>query len=87
VRRHWQGLGGRLADGRRFLQGHPVDLYVLARACEQGPMRRRGDHALELCARSGGHYDLEARAMRAVQLRMMAEGRNGLAARAAATGT
>jgi hypothetical protein len=49
----------------------PVDLSVLVRAIESGPMLRRPDLIAELTIRSGGRYDVEPRAFAHTQRRMM----------------
>ena len=78
VRSHWQGVGSSYVPGVRHLYGKPVDLAVLVAAIESGPMLRRPDLIGELTIRTGGRYDVEARAFAHVQRRMMADGRGAM---------
>jgi uncharacterized protein (TIGR02270 family) len=71
VRAHWRGIKSRYTSGARHLYGMPVDLSVLVRAIESGPMLRRPDLIAELTIRSGGRYDVEPRAFAHTQRRMM----------------
>ncbi len=76
VQEHWSARAARFVSGGRYLRGRPVNLEVLMRAVEHGPMLRRPDYAFELYVRTEGKYDLEARTTRQVQRRMMAAGRS-----------
>lgn len=78
VRHHWQGIAARFAPGTRYVRGQPASIPALIDAVERGPMLRRPDLLVELFVRTDGRYDVEPRAFRDAQWRMMAAGRAAL---------
>jgi uncharacterized protein (TIGR02270 family) len=78
VRGHWEACSSRYVRGARHFLGKPVDLGALLAAVESGPMLRRPDVIAELTIRTGGRYDVEARAFAGAQRRMMFAGRGAL---------
>jgi uncharacterized protein (TIGR02270 family) len=75
VRQHWAGIASQFVPDHRYVRGEPADVNALVQAVETGPMLRRPDYLFELFVRTEGRYDVEARAMRAIQQHMMASGR------------
>ena len=75
VMAHWQILRKSIPSGHRFLRGQPCTSSALLQAVNSGPMLHRADHAFELSVRTQGQFDVETRAFRAVQQRMLTASR------------
>ena len=75
ARRHWLARSSDVAADVRHVHGRPATRDVLAAMVETGPMLRRPDLVLELCAKTEGRYDVETREFRWRQREMMAAGR------------
>lgn len=75
VMAHWQALRNSMPAGQRFLRGQPCTTGTLLQAVTTGPMLHRPDHVFELAVRTQGQLDVEIRAFRTVQQRMLAASR------------
>lgn len=75
VTAHWLASCANFTAGVRHLRGQPSTNSGLLQAIESGPMLWRSDHALELAVRSNGQFDVETRAFREVQQRMLTASR------------